>query len=358
MSSLRVCVVAFEGVSLFHLSVPAMVLGAVDPEAKVPSYEVTYCAARPGKVHSDQGLVVEVPDGLAPMTRADIVIVPAWSDPEVAAPSELTDALRAAHSRGALVVGLCLGAFVLGDAGLLDGREATTHWIARNVFARRFPDSHFRPDVLYVADGNVITSAGTVAAIDCCLHLLRQRHGAEVANRIARLLVTPPHRQGGQAQYIQQPVPQLPSESRLPDVLAWAREHLDESLSLDVLANVAHMSRRTFTRRFREATGTTFVKWLNAERVARAQQLLETTDLPVECIASKSGFGTALSLRQQFGAQLGTTPSDYRRTFCQTITVSPSGGLGDGADSETAEGMVSPLTQTKNRNTAGLSPEE
>ena len=231
------------------------------------------------------------------------------------APAELVDGLRQAHARGAMIVGLCLGAFVLGDAGLLDEREATTHWVAREVFARRFPRSHFRPDVLYVADDNIITSAGTVAAIDCCLHLLRQRHGADVANRIARLLVTPPHRQGGQAQYIEQPVPQLPSESRLPDVLAWARGHLNEALSLDVLAEVAHMSRRTFTRRFREATGTTFIKWLNAERVARAQQLLETTDLPIDCVASQVGFGTTLSLHQQFTAQLGTTPSDYRRSF-------------------------------------------
>lgn len=315
MSPLHVCVVAYEGVSLFHLSVPAMVLGAGEEGASGARYEVSYCAAQPGKVRCDQGLIIEVPDGMAPMTRADIVIVPAWSDPEVPAPAELVDGLRQAHARGAMIVGLCLGAFVLGDAGLLDEREATTHWIARETFARRFPRSHFRPDVLYVADDNIITSAGTVAAIDCCLHLLRQRHGADVANRIARLLVTPPHRQGGQAQYIEQPVPQLPSESRLPDVLAWARGHLSEALSLDVLAEVAHMSRRTFTRRFREATGTTFIKWLNAERVARAQQLLETTDLPIDCVASQVGFGTTLSLRQQFTAQLGTTPSDYRRSF-------------------------------------------
>lgn len=323
MSSLRVCVVAFEGVSLFHLSVPAMVLGAGDEGANGSRYKVSYCAAKPGNVRCDQGLTIEVPEGMAPMKRADIVIVPAWSDPEVPAPMELIDGLRQAHARGALIVGLCLGAFVLGDAGLLNGREATTHWVAREVFARRFPRSHFRPDVLYIADDNVITSAGTVAAIDCCLHLMRQHHGADVANRIARLLVTPPHRQGGQAQYIEQPVPQLPSESRLPEVLAWARGHLQDTLSLDALAEVAHMSRRTFTRRFREATGTTFIKWLNAERVARAQQFLETTDMPIECVASQVGFGTTLSLRQQFAAQLGTTPSDYRRTFQAVVGGKP-----------------------------------
>jgi len=319
MSTLRVAVLAFDGVSLFHLSVPGMVLGAANGAPDLPRYEVGYCAETPGRVRSDQGIVIEVPDGLEAMAQADIIIVPAWGDPELPAPAALTDALRHAHAQGALIVGLCLGAFVLGDAGLLDDQEATTHWLAREVFARRFPRSHFRPDVLYVADNNIITSAGTVAAIDCCLHLLRQRHGADAANRMARLLVTPPHRQGGQAQYIEQPVPQLPSESRLPGVLEWAREHLAEPLSLDTLADVASMSRRTFTRRFRETTGTTFIKWLNAERVARAQQLLETTDMPIECIASEVGFGTPLSLRQQFAAQLGTTPSDYRRTFCKEL---------------------------------------
>lgn len=157
-----------------------------------------------------------MPRGLDAMVGADIVVVPAWNHPEQAAPLALTDALRQAHARGAQVIGLCLGAFVLGDAGLLDGKSATTHWACRELFAKRFPKTHFLPDVLYVGDDQVMTSAGTVAAIDCCLHILRLRHGADVANRVARLLVTPPHRQGGQAQYIEQPVPALPSETRLP----------------------------------------------------------------------------------------------------------------------------------------------
>ena len=316
MPSTRIAVLVFEGVSLFQLSIPAMAFGAVNGPADFPRYEVRYCAQQPGAVRSDQGLVVQVQDGLEAMDEADIIIVPAWDKPETPAPAELTSALRRAHQRGALVVGLCLGAFVLGDAGLLDGREATTHWMARELFAQRFPHTLFRPEVLYVADANVVTSAGTVAAIDCCLQLVRERHGADAANRMARLLVTPPHRQGGQAQYIERPIPQLHSENRLPGVLEWARAHLAEPLSVDQLAGVAMMSRRTFTRRFREATGTTVVKWLNTERVAQAQQLLETTELPIECIAAEVGFGTPLSLRQQFSAQLGTSPSDYRRTFC------------------------------------------
>lgn len=315
MPPVRVAVLAFEGVSLFHLSVPGIVFGADRVPGGLPPYEVGYCAPEPGRVRTDQGMEIEVPAGLEAMAAADIVVVPAWNHPEQVAPVALTVALRQAHARGAQVVGLCLGAFVLGDAGLLDGRRATTHWACRGLFARRFPGADFHPDVLYVDDDHVITSAGTVAAIDCCLHLVRQRHGADAANRVARLLVTPPHRQGGQAQYIEQPVPSLPSEHRLPGVMEWAREHLSQPLSLDVLAEVARMSRRTFTRRFREATGTTVVKWLVAERVARAQQLLETTDMPIERLATEVGFGTALSLRQHFAGQMRTSPSSYRRAF-------------------------------------------
>ncbi|WP_237288602.1 GlxA family transcriptional regulator [Variovorax sp. PAMC 28711] len=300
---------------LFHLSVPGIVFGVQPPPGGLPSYEVAYCASTPGRVRCDQGIEVEVPGGLDAMVGADIVVVPAWNHPEVTAPVALTDALREAHARGAQVVGLCLGAFVLGDAGLLDERRATTHWASRDLFARRFPKTHFLPDVLYVDDGNVVTSAGTVAAIDCCLHILRLRHGADVANRVARLLVTPPHRQGGQAQYIEQPVPALPSEARLPGVLEWARAHLSEPLSLDVLAEAARMSRRTFTRRFREATGVTVSKWLTTERIGKAQQLLETTDMPIERVAAEAGFGTSLSLRQHFANQVHTSPSSYRRAF-------------------------------------------
>nr|WP_315235497.1 helix-turn-helix domain-containing protein [uncultured Albidiferax sp.] len=315
MPPVRVAVLAFDGVSLFHLSVPGVVFGIEPVPTGLPPYEVRYCTPTPGRVRCDQGVEIEVPGGLDAMITADIIVVPAWKRPEIAAPVALTDALRRAHARGAYVVGLCLGAFVLGDAGLLDGRQATTHWACRELFAQRFPKTDFHPDVLYVDDGSVITSAGTVAAIDCCLHIVRLRHGADVANRVARMLVTPPHRQGGQAQYIEQPVPALPSENRLPGVLEWAREHLSEPLSLDALADVARMSRRTFTRRFREATGTTVNKWLVTERIGKAQQLLETSDMPIERVAAEVGFGTPLSFRQHFALQVRTSPSSYRRTF-------------------------------------------
>ena len=316
MEAIRVAVLAFNGVSLFHLSVPGIVLGTAQTAPGEPEYEVNFCAEVPGMLSSDQGIGLSVTHGLELMEASDVIVIPAWSDSSVAASAQLVKALQLAHSEDKLIVGLCLGAFVLGDAGLLDGKEATTHWVARDEFARRFPEVSFRPEVLYVSDGNIMTSAGTVAAIDCCLHLVRQRLGADVANRTAKLLVTPPHRQGGQAQYVEHPVPQLSSETHLSDVLAWARMNLASHLSLDVLADMAKMSRRTFTRRFKETTGTTVSKWLNAQRVVRAQELLETTELSIECIAGEVGFGTPLSLRQQFGAHLGTSPSEYRKMFC------------------------------------------
>lgn len=315
MQSIRVAVLAFEGVSLFHLSVPGMVLGTAQSARGEPQYVINYFAESTGMVTSDQGIDLAVTYGLELMEESDVIVVPAWGDQLETASAQLVRALQRASSRGKLIVGLCLGSFVLGDAGLLDGKEATTHWAAREEFARRFPEVRFRPEVLYVSADNIITSAGTVAAIDCCLHLIRQRLGADVANRTAKMLVTPPHRQGGQAQYVEHPVPQLSSEAHLSDVMVWARANLSNDLSLDVLADMAKMSRRTFTRRFREATGSTVTKWLNAQRVARAQELLETTDLPVECIAGEAGFGTPLSFRQQFSIQLGTSPSEYRRTF-------------------------------------------
>ena len=333
MSAISVAVLAYHGVSLFHLSIAGIVLGSAGSSSDEPYYEVCYCAEVPGMVRSDHGVNVEVSHGLELMQRSDIIIIPAWSDPLQPASEQLVRVLQQSDAQGKLIVGLCLGAFVLGDAGLLDGREATTHWIARDVFSQRFPKAHFRPEVLYVSAGNIITSAGTVAAIDCCLHLIRQGQGADVANRTAKLLVTPPLRQGGQAQYVEKPVPQLASDTRLSEVLEWAQANLHLALSLDTLADVAKMSRRTFTRRFKEAAGTTVSRWLNAQRVARAQQLLETTDLPIECIADEAGFGTSLSLRQQFSAQLGTSPSDYRKMFFREMKPEKSKDTGVGGAS-------------------------
>lgn len=316
----RIAVLAFEGASLFHLSVPSLVFGRDRRDAGLPLHEVLVCAERPGPQPTLDGLAVDVVHGLEAIDTAEIVIVPSWNTPERVAPPAITDALVRAYGRGAIVVGLCLGAFVLGDAGLLEGLPATTHWSYRDLFATRFPTTRFQPDVLYVDSDRVITSAGTVAAIDCCLHLVRRMYGAEVANRVARKLVTPPHRDGGQAQYIEQPVPERVSEDRLGAVLDWARAHLNEPLSIDTLAQKALMSRRNFTRRFREITGTTANRWIASERMRLAQRLLETTELPVDQVAASAGFGSSLSLREYFAEELGMTPTAYRRAFRQTAS--------------------------------------
>jgi transcriptional regulator GlxA family with amidase domain len=230
--------------------------------------------------------------------------------------AELLEAVRTAHARGARILSFCSGAFLLARAGLLDGRRATTHWMFADQLAERFPSVEVEPDVLYVVDGNVMTSAGTAAAIDLCLHVVRSDHGADVANAVARRMVVPPHRDGGQAQFIQAPVPTLAEvDDPFRVTLDWALEHLDEPLTVEVLARRAAMSPRTFARRFVAITGTTPLQWLLRQRVLHAQRLLETTDQPIEWVASRCGFGTAAGMRIHFQRFVGTSPMAYRRTF-------------------------------------------
>lgn len=312
-----VAVVAFDGISPFHLSVPCLVFGEDRDAAGQPRFRLLVCAAERGPLATNAGFSIETPHGLQALRRAQIVVVPSWRETGEPAPPALLGALRAAHRRGATIVGLCLGAFVLAEAGLLDGRPATTHWGLASAFARRYPQVRLQPEVLYVDDGDILTSAGTAAGLDCCLHLLRVRHGAEAANRAARRMVVAPHRQGGQAQYIQQPVRPAPERDRLTPLLEWMGRHLDQTHQLDDLAQRALMSRRNFTRRFREATGTTVGRWLQNQRLALAQRLLETSSQPVEAIAVDCGFGSAVSLRQHFSAAFKVSPSAYRRQFSQ-----------------------------------------
>ncbi|MCC4593236.1 helix-turn-helix domain-containing protein [Xanthomonas campestris pv. cannae] len=314
MSPHRIAVVAFDRISPFHLAVPCQVFEA-RPDTDLPAFDLRVCAADPGPLRTDAGFAIQVQHGLDALDGADTVIVPSWRDAAEPAPAALCQALRRAHAAGAQVVGLCLGTFVLADAGLLDGRPATTHWAALARFAQRHPQVRLQPDVLYVDDGDVLTSAGTVAGIDCCLHLVRRRHGADVANRIARRLVVAPHRQGGQAQYIEQPLPASRRDAQLGPTLDWMLQRLDQPQRLDALAAHARMSRRSFTRQFRQVTGTTVVQWLAHQRLVRAQQLLERTDLPLERIAADCGFGSAGALRLQFTRDLGLPPSAYRRGF-------------------------------------------
>jgi transcriptional regulator GlxA family with amidase domain len=228
--------------------------------------------------------------------------------------------LRIAYDEGAIVVGLCLGAFVLAEAGLLEGRSATTHWRHTDTLAARYPSTKVAHDVLYVDEGQVITSAGSAAGIDACLHILRREHGAEAANAAARALVVAPHRAGGQAQFMETPLP--PSgEDAFASTTAWALENLDQPLTVDELAARSHMSRRTFTRRFRARMGASPLQWLLQQRTLRAQRLLETTDLPIEAVAHRSGFGSAVALRSHFQAALGTSPREYRVAFSRRGTA-------------------------------------
>ena len=262
-----IAVLAFEGMSLFHLSVPCLVFGEDRHEAGVPRFRLLVCAEQPGLLPTSIGFGIEAPHGLERLREAGTIIVPTWPDPDQRPSPRLLNALRRAHARGTRIVGLCLGAFVLAEAGLLDGRSATTHWSYAARFAKRYPQVRLNPDVLYIDDGDILTSAGTVAGIDCCLHLLRERLGAEVANRVARRLVVSPHRQGTQAQFIEQPLPARTTD-RLGGTLQWAAARLEQALSLDTLAAHALMSRRSFTRHFRAATGTTVNLWLRQHPVA------------------------------------------------------------------------------------------
>jgi len=310
-----VAVVSFEGISPFHLSVPCLVFGEDRADAGIPRFDTCVCSWERGSLGTRAGFRIEVNRGLEVLAGAHIIVVPSWHDDLRPAPPVLLEALRAAHSRGAMIMGLCLGAFVLAEAGLLDGRPATTHWHFAAQFAHRYPKVRLNADVLYVDDGTLLTSAGTAAGLDCCLHLMRRLCGSEVANRAARRMVVAPHRQGNQAQFIAMPVRTVLQGDRLSELLDWMSQHLDEPHSIDALARRVGMSRRTLTRRFREATGTTVGRWLQGQRLALAQRLLETTRRSIDHIAVESGFGSALSMRQVFAAVLDTSPSMYRREF-------------------------------------------
>ncbi len=308
-----VAVIAYDQISPFHLAAPCVVFGESHPGA--PRFELRVCSFERGPLRTTAGFDIAPAHGLEALLHAEVVIVPGWRDPAELPPLALRRALQAAHGRGAQIVGLCLGAYVVGAAGLLDGRSATTHWAYASDFAERFPAIRVDAKVLYVDEGDVVTSAGTAAGIDCCLHLLRQSHGASAANQVARRLVMPPHREGGQAQYIDLPLPSTARDARLAALLGEVRERLHEPLTLDRLARQAAMSRRNFTRRFRELTGASFQRWLLAERLRLTQRLLEETDQPVERVADLAGFGSAVSLRQHFRAAFGVSPSAWRRTF-------------------------------------------
>lgn len=294
---------------------PCEVFGTDRSDMRLPNYRLIVCAAEDGPLRAKAGFAFAAPHGLSGLDEADTVVVPAWRDVDEEPPGPLLEALQRSYRSGARIVSLCSGAFVLAYAGLLDGRRATTHWMYAEALAERFPDVDVDPSVLYVDEGRVLTAAGTAAGIDLCLHLVRQDHGAEVANAFARRMVVAPHRDGGQAQYVRVPVTTGPSEGPLARTLEWACANLKGPLDVARMAAHARMSARTFARRFPEATGTTPSKWLLEQRLLAARRRLETSDEPVERVARECGFGAGATLRLHFKRTVGVSPTEYRKAF-------------------------------------------
>jgi AraC family transcriptional activator FtrA len=315
MSPHTVSVLAYDGMSVFETGIVTEVFGLPRPEFDVDWYRLTVCAEHPGPVPLVGGAALHTPYGLDDLAAARTVIVPGVTDVTAGTSPAVVAALRAAHRRGARIVSICSGAFALAGAGLLDGRPATTHWRYADRFRRRFPDVDLRPDVLYVDDGDVLTSAGSAAGLDLCLHLVRRDHGAALANAVARRLVVQPHRDGGQAQFVETPVTADPADDRLARSMDWALAHLTEPLTVAALARQAHMSTRTYLRHFNRSTGTSPIRWLIERRVQASLPLLEDGDTPVEQVARAVGFDNAVTYRHHFGRAMRTSPSAYRRAF-------------------------------------------
>jgi len=307
-----VAVLAFDGMSPFHLTVPCLVLG--DPGGRPDRYDVQVCAEQPGALRTNAGFGITVEQDLSIMDTADVVILPSWN-PSLEPSEHLLSVIRRAHARGATVVGLCMGAFLVAVSGIADGREVVTHWRFAAELQSRRPEVVVRADVLWSDLGDVLTSAGTAASLDCCLHLVRTQYGVEAAEEVARSIVIAPHRSGSQAQYIPVPIPPDPSDDVIEKAMVWARARLDQPVSLDEWAAAVALSRRTFTRQFRARTGSSGQAWLLQQRLDRARLLLETTDHPVERVATASGFGSSAALRHHFHAVLGTTPQRHRQEF-------------------------------------------
>ncbi len=308
-----VAVIALPDVAVFELGVLCELFGYDRTAEGLPGYDFAVCSADGGPVGTQSGFTIVPSHDLGPADAADLVVV-VPGNPELEPPAAVIDVLRRAHARGAWVMSVCTGAFALGAAGLLDDRRCATHWRHADALAARFPLAKVDPDVLYVVDGTVITSAGTASAVDCGLHLIREEQGSAVATQLARRMVVPPHRDGGQAQFIETPVRAIECETLQP-LLAQVLESLDQPHTVDTLAAQAHMAPRTFARKFRAETGATPHDWLTGQRMLLARRLLEDSDLGVDAIAVRAGFGSAATLRHHFGHRLNTTPQAYRSMF-------------------------------------------
>lgn len=309
----HVAIVAVDGFSPFHYAVPCILFG--DTVSGETHFKVTICAEKPGLLTSKDGFALNATQDFSAIGQADIVVVPYWQHVLERPPQALLDSLVQAKKRGAAIVGLCLGAFVLGYAGILDGKRAATHWEFERQFQSLFPKVQLDINALYIDDDHIITSAGTAAALDCCLYIIRQRFGSVVANQIARRMIVPPHREGGQAQFIAQPVPKDTRDARINCLIDYLQQHIAQPHNLDSLAAIVSMSRRTLTRHFTHATGMSVADWLSAERLRRSQILLESGNLPIESVAAEVGFASAVTYRQQFKARFGVSPMEWRKTF-------------------------------------------
>ena len=343
-----VAVLLFSGAPIFESSIPLSVFGVDRQDAGVPRYRLLVCAGEEGPLATTGGLTMTAPYGLESLGRAGTVVVPAWRSAAQLPPPEALEALRKAHREGARIIGLCTGAFVLAAAGLLDGRAATTHWMYAPTLAKRYPQIQVDPRELFIDDGDVLTSAGTAAGIDLCLHVVRTDHGAEAAAALARRLVVPARRTGGQAQYIDRSLPEEIGNDPLAEVVTWALDNLSKQFDVETLAARAYMSRRTFDRRFRSLTGSAPLQWLISQRVLQAQRLLESTDVSVDEVARRCGFRSPVALRGHFRRQLGVSPAVYRTTFRsrQSTGASPETLPASLAGSGPASGALAVLAPT------------
>ncbi|MFE4468781.1 helix-turn-helix domain-containing protein [Leifsonia sp. NPDC056824] len=312
----RVAVPVIDEFAMFEFGVICEVFGLDRSYASLEPFDFRVCSLTPGEaIRNETGVQLIAPYGLEAMEDADLIAVPAATIRDEY-PEELLDGLRRAHARGAILLSVCSGAFVLGAAGLLDGREVTTHWRHADALQRRFPLARVNPDVLFIDDGTIITSAGTSAGIDACLHLVRRELGSAVANTIARNMVVPPQRDGGQRQYIERPVSDCEDDT-FSELLDHLSTTLDENHTVSGLAARTHMSTRSFSRRFVAETGVPPMQWLTTQRVLHARLLLETTDIPVEEVARRSGFASATLLRHHFDSEVGVPPTRYRAAFAR-----------------------------------------
>ncbi|MEM1207590.1 MAG: helix-turn-helix domain-containing protein [Acidobacteriota bacterium] len=311
----RIAVAIYDGLLGFEFGIASEIFGLDRRGLGVPWYDYLPCRVEPGPLRTNHGLSIEPQGDLDDLIAADTILLPGWRrPPEQLPPAPFLDALRAAHRRGARMVAICTGAFALAEAGLLHGRRATTHWIHAEALQRRFPTVRVDADALYVHDRGISTSAGSAAGLDLCLAIVREDFGVAVANTVARRMVAPVHRDGGQSQYAELPSP-IPDDAGLGSVLDHMLAHLDRALVVDDLARSAGLSPRTFQRRFRAQTGMSPHRWLTRQRVVRARELLESTDYSVEQVATRSGLGSAANLRKHLASHLGTTPRAYRSAF-------------------------------------------